>query len=90
MLRQNVGLVKALVGAGFSVMKQNTRSWLALDEAVSLKNRELVSARLLRRHASFLLAHPSRPCSFCTSHCTAWDLQCTRKAGSSAALLHRA
>ncbi len=68
-LRQNVGLVKALVGAGFSVMKQNTRSWLALDEAVSLKSRELVSARLLRRRASFLLAHPSRPCSFCTSHC---------------------
>ncbi len=42
-LRQNEQLVQALVDWGFGVMKQNSRGWLALDEAVSLRNRNLVS-----------------------------------------------
>jgi hypothetical protein len=42
-LRQHVAVVRSLIGSGFPVMKQNLRGWMALDEAVSLKDSELVS-----------------------------------------------
>jgi hypothetical protein len=42
-LRQHAAVVRSLIGSGFPVMKQNPRGWMALDEAVSLKDSELVS-----------------------------------------------
>ena len=46
-LRQHVAVVRSLIGSGFPVMKQNSRGWMALDEAVSLKDSELVRRGLL-------------------------------------------
>ena len=46
-LRQHAVVVRSLIGGGFPVMKQNSRGWMALDEAVSLKDSELVSLGLL-------------------------------------------
>ena len=56
-LRQNQALTQALVDSGFGIMHPNSRGWQALDEAVSLKNRELVSTQTehgLPAHAYWL------------------------------------
>jgi hypothetical protein len=42
-LRQHAAVVQSLISSGFPVMKQNSRGWMALDEAVSLKDSELVN-----------------------------------------------
>ena len=41
-LRQDMALVQALLRTGVNVMVPNSRGWIALDEAVSLTNRQLV------------------------------------------------
>lgn len=41
-IKQHIRVVQALLDFGFSTTMQNSRGWLALDEAVMLKNRPLV------------------------------------------------